>query len=60
VVTIRVEQLKDLVSYSQAMDRFEGYFLVKKNAQEGVVEHHPLDVVNTWNETPQVYRYLCI
>lgn len=58
VVTIRVEQLKDLVANSQQMDRFEGWFLVKKNAQEGVVARHSLEDINGWNDTMQVYRYL--
>lgn len=61
VVTVRIEQLKDFVVQNQQMDRFEGWFLVKKNAQEGVVERQNLDVINDWNCTPfQVYRWLHI
>jgi len=59
IVTIRIEQLKDFVVQNNNMKRSEGWFLVKKNAQEGSVERQDLEVINDWNTSAtQVYRWL--
>eukprot|EP00747_Dinoflagellata_sp_TGD_P017033 gnl/TRDRNA2_/TRDRNA2_125543_c0_seq2.p1 gnl/TRDRNA2_/TRDRNA2_125543_c0~~gnl/TRDRNA2_/TRDRNA2_125543_c0_seq2.p1 ORF type:complete len:457 (-),score=112.94 gnl/TRDRNA2_/TRDRNA2_125543_c0_seq2:50-1330(-) len=63
VVTIFIEQLKEYITKRETLGRFDGYFLLKKNDQEAVVEIRNISEVNEWNQKAglpdeQKYRWL--